>query len=114
MAIDVAEPRYTTPFFAAAKELRERVGDDAEIVLLGSIASDKYVGVLGEIFGGRLLFPSDFVGRGDMSRGGLMLRCVQEGRELDYVPVAGAIRRGARPARLVPIRARRSPRDPAR
>ena len=114
VAIDVAEPRYTTPFIAAAKRLRKRVGADADVVLLGSIASDKYVGVLGEIFGERLLFPSDFVGRGDMSRGGLMLRCVQEGRELDYIPVAGAIRRGTRPARLGPIRARRSPLDPAR
>jgi hypothetical protein len=90
------------------------LGGDAQVVLLGSIASDKYVGVLGDIFGERLLFPSEFVGRGDMSRGGLMLRKVTDGRELDYVPVAGAIRRGARPAKLIPIRAPRSRPDPAR
>jgi hypothetical protein len=56
--------------------------------------------VLSDVFGARLRFPSAFVGRGDMSRGGLMLRCVRERRELDYVPVAGAVRHGARPPRL--------------
>ncbi|HEU4438341.1 MAG TPA: hypothetical protein VFT36_03785, partial [Methylomirabilota bacterium] len=63
-------------------------------------ASDKYVGVLLEVFGERLTFPAAFVGRGDMSRGGLLLRCVRAGRELQYVPVAGAVRHGPRPARL--------------
>ena len=43
-----------------------------------------------------------FVGRGDMSRGGLMLRCVDSGLELDYVPIAGAVRQGKRPPRLAP------------
>jgi len=71
-------------------------------VLLGSIASGKYVDVLHAIFGARLLFPSDFVGRGDMSRGGLMLRCASSGDELPYVPVAGAVRHGVRPPRLDP------------
>ena len=75
---------------------------DWEAVLLGSVASDKYVEPLLTIFGDRLLFPDDFVGRGDMSRGGLLLRCVNEGRELDYAPLASAARRGRRPARLVP------------
>ena len=111
--IDAGEPRYADPLLADAERLRSALGRKAEIVLLGSIASDKYVKVLGEIFGERLLFPAEFVGRGDMSRGGLMLRCVRESRELDYVAVAGATRRGARPARLVPIRARRSRPDPA-
>jgi hypothetical protein len=41
-----------------------------------------------------------------MSRGGLLLRCVTSAEELDYVPVAGAIRRGGRPPRLEPIRKR--------
>ena len=58
-------------------------------MLLGSIASPKYVDVLQGIFGDRLVFPSAFVGRGDMSRGGLLLRCVSSAEELDYVPVAG-------------------------
>jgi hypothetical protein len=70
------------------------------IVLLGSIATGKYVDVLLEIFGDRLLFPSQFVGRGDMSRGALLLRAAREGTELDYQPVAGAIRRGPRAARI--------------
>jgi hypothetical protein len=39
-----------------------------------------------------------------MSRGGLMLRCVDSGAELDYMPVAGAIRQGKRPPRLAPLR----------
>jgi len=33
-----------------------------------------------------------------------MLRCVLDGVELEYVPVAGATRRGTRPARLEPIK----------
>ena len=60
-------------------------------MLLGSIASPKYVGVLTEIFGERLQFPIDFVGRGDMSRGGLLLRHASDGVELGYVPVLGAV-----------------------
>ena len=71
-------------------------------MLLGSIATDKYCGVLLEIFGDRLLFPAEFVGRGDMSRGGLLLRAARDGRELDYVPVARAVRHGPRPAKLDP------------
>ena len=106
--IDVDEPRYAEPLIRDARALAKAAGARTEIVLLGSVASDKYVGVLGEIFGARLLFPAEFVGRGDMSRGGLMLRCVREGRELDYIPVAGATRRGVRPPRLLPVRARRS------
>jgi hypothetical protein len=82
----------------------QTLGPDASITLLGSIASDKYVGALLDVFGVRLTFPAAFVGRGDMSRGGLLLRCVRAGEELDYVPVAGAVRRGARPPRLARLR----------
>ena len=74
------------------------------MVLLGSVASGKYVEVLQPVFGDRLLFPPSFVGRGDMSRGGLMLRCVESGEELDYVPIAGATRHGPRPPKLAPLR----------
>jgi len=74
------------------------------VILLGSIASPKYVDVLQSIFGERLLFPADFVGRGDMSRGGLMLRCVSAAEELVYVPIAGAVRHGVRPPRLAPLK----------
>jgi len=75
-------------------------------VLLGSIASGKYVEVLLPIFGDRLLFPVDFIGRGDMSRGGLMLRCVLADRELEYLALAGAVRHGERPPKLAPLRKR--------
>jgi hypothetical protein len=92
--------RYRLPLLRSCKALRERIGDDCEVVLLGSVASGKYVDILTRIFGSRLLFPTDFVGRGDMSRGGLMLRCVDAGRELEYVAVEGATRRGQRPPKL--------------
>ena len=101
--IDLAEPRYRAPLEESARALAAAAGD-ADVVLLGSVASDKYVTVLLDIFGERLLFPSAFVGRGDMSRGGLMLRQVDAGVELDYIPVHGATRRGARPPRLTPRR----------
>ena len=76
----------------------------APAILLGSIATDKYVGTLAAAFGDRLRFPEQFVGRGDMSRGGLLLRSVRESTELAYIPVSGATRRGKRPPKLVPNR----------
>ena len=104
--VDIAanDPRYSKPLLTSARALDEELGPECEVVLLGSIASAKYVDVLTGVFGDRLLFPLDFVGRGDMSRGGLLLRCVRAGEELSYVPVAGAVRHGARPPRLPPIR----------
>lgn len=98
--IDINDPRYREPLEIDARRLKSACGDSCEIVLLGSIATGKYVDVLLEIFGDRLRFPSEFVGRGDMSRGGLMLRAAASGQELDYIPVAGAIRRGNRPPKL--------------
>ena len=100
--IDLENVRYRRPLERSARALLEAVGPDCDVVLLGSIASGKYVEVLLPIFGERLLFPTSFVGRGDMSRGGLMLRCVDSGLELDYVPIAGAVRQGKRPPRLAP------------
>lgn len=94
------ELRYRKPLERDARKLQELAGANCEIVLLGSIASPKYVEPLLAIFGERLLFPAEFVGRGDMSRGGLMLRCVQSGTQLTYVPVASAIRHGPRPPKL--------------
>lgn len=98
------DPRYRTPLTTSARALVEEVGPECEVVLLGSIASAKYVDILLEVFGERLLFPVDFVGRGDMSRGGLMLRAVRAGDELPYGPVKGAVRHGQRPPKLTPIR----------
>jgi hypothetical protein len=73
-------------------------------VLLGSIATGKYTDTLLDVFGPSLMFPIEFVGRGDMSRGGLLLRCVSEGRELEYQPILGAVRRGKRPPKLAPVK----------
>jgi hypothetical protein len=101
------EARYRRPLTKDARDLAKSMGSTTELVLLGSVASGKYVNILVDIFADRVRFPSDFVGRGDMSRGGLMLRCADEVRELPYVPILGAIRRGVRPPRLPPKPARR-------
>ena len=98
--IDPANGRYRRPLEQSARALAAEIGAECEVVLLGSVASPKYVDVLGGIFGERLRFPIDFVGRGDMSRGGLLLRRAQEGVELEYVPVAGAVLHGSRPPKL--------------
>lgn len=73
---------------------------ETDWILLGSIATAKYTTPLLEVFGDRLKFPAEFVGRGDMSRGGLMLRCAASREELTYTPVLGAVRHGARPPKL--------------
>jgi hypothetical protein len=93
------DARYTQELERTAGEL-ERAAGDARVVLLGSIATDKYAGILTAVFGERLLFPAEFVGRGDMSRGGLMLRAAEAGTPLEYIPLLGARRRGSRPPRL--------------
>jgi hypothetical protein len=102
--IDANNASYRRPLEASAKALLAEVGPDCDVVLLGSVASPKYIDILTAIFGLRLLFPIAFVGRGDMSRGGLLLRHAREGVELDYVPVLGASLHGVRPPRLAPIR----------
>jgi hypothetical protein len=91
---------YRDALLRSARLLNEHAGPSCSYVLLGSVASEKYTGPLLEVFGERLLFPADFVGRGDMSRGGLMLRCSRSGTELPYIPVQGASLHGERPPRL--------------
>jgi hypothetical protein len=95
--------RYRQPLEKDARALLREIGPDCDVVLLGSVASPKYVDVLTAIFGERLRFPIDFVGRGDMSRGGLLLRKASEGVELPYAPVLGAVLHGARPPKLPPL-----------
>jgi hypothetical protein len=102
VAVDNAS--YRRPLETSAAALREAIGPDCDVVLLGSIASPKYVEVLGAVFGERLQFPIAFVGRGDMSRGGLLLRHAADEVELEYVPVEGAVRRGTRPPKLPPLK----------
>ncbi|HYP14741.1 MAG TPA: hypothetical protein VEQ63_12510, partial [Bryobacteraceae bacterium] len=96
--IDSSDEKYRSPLIRDARRIAECT--QAPVVLLGSIATSKYVEPLLEVFGERLLFPLEFVGRGDMSRGGLMLRSARSGEELEYIPVANAIRKGQRPAKL--------------
>ena len=102
--IDAGNKKYRAPLESSARTLAGEVGPDCDVVLLGSVASPKYVTVLTDIFGPRLLFPIDFVGRGDMSRGGLLLRHARDGVELPYVPILGATLHGARPPKLPPLR----------
>jgi hypothetical protein len=102
--IDQDDPRYRMPIERDAQHLATKLPAQSEVILLGSIATGKYVDVLLANFGERLRFPADFVGRGDMSRGGLMLRCATDRQELSYIPVAGAIVNGKRPPKLTPRR----------
>jgi hypothetical protein len=95
---------YRRPLEKSARALLGEIGPDCEVVLLGSVASPKYVDILTAIFGDRLLFTIDFVGRGDMSRGGLLLRQARDGVELPYVQVRGAVVHGARPPKLPPLK----------
>jgi hypothetical protein len=101
--IDIDNCQYRRPLEASARTLLAEIGPECDVVLLGSVASPKYVEVLTAIFGERLLFPTAFVGRGDMSRGGLLLRHARAGEELVYAPVAGATVHGVRPPKLPPL-----------
>ena len=83
--VDSGEPRFTEPLRDSASRLAST--EDCEFVLLGSIATGKYVDTLLPIFGERLVFPEEFSGRGDMSRGALLLRSVKAHAELRYTQV---------------------------
>jgi hypothetical protein len=96
--ISQEQPDYRLPLERDVRLLQQL--ERVELILLGSVATGKYVDVLLEIMGERLLFPTEFVGRGDMSRGALLLQAVRHGTELSYQPVAGALRRGARAPRV--------------
>lgn len=82
--VDVSTRSYTKPLRDHAHLLSRALEDDAQVILLGSVATGKYVDVLRPILGDKLRFPALFAGLGDMSRGGLMLRAAREGRELAY------------------------------
>ena len=93
--VDIAKRTYRKPLERDALAMAERLEADARVVLLGSVATGKYVDILLPIFGSRLHFPTSFAGLGDMSRGGLMLRAVRANQELDYVPLIDAVRHRA-------------------
>ncbi|HEX6962014.1 MAG TPA: hypothetical protein VF175_09120 [Lacipirellula sp.] len=111
--IDPQNAQYCGPLCETAAKLHDRLPARSEVVLLGSIATAKYVDLLHKCFGERLAFPREFVGRGDMSRGGLMLRCVAAGTELEYIKIGAAeSRTGKRPPKLAPApRTKRSSTD---
>ena len=98
--VDEAVPAFRDPLVRDAARLRQGIAAEDRVVLLGSVATDKYVGPVLDVFGDRLLFPATFAGRGDMSRGGLLLRCARTGVQLDCVPVRGAVRHGPKPPKL--------------
>jgi hypothetical protein len=114
--VDVAsdDDRYRVPLARDLRALSSRLPENARVVLLGSIASDKYVGLLIDALGARLHYPPAFIGRGDMSRGGLLLRSARALTELDYgVLDATTTRHGPRPPKLEPL-TRRGTNRPAR
>ena len=109
--VDAGDARYREPMDQALRDLKREIHRDTRIVLLGSIATGKYVDVLTAALGDRLYFPSSFVGRGDMSRGGLLLRSAADGRELEYSILAANVpRHGARPPKLEPLKTPKTPR----
>ena len=83
--VDPGNRRFTTPLRRDAARLAEQLRPGDAAVLLGSIATPKYLEPLQDVLGSRLRVPQEFIGRGDMSRGALMLRCAAEGRELTYI-----------------------------
>jgi hypothetical protein len=97
--IDAKEPRYRLPLERDAERLAESLGEGCDVVLLGSIATRKYVDVLEPIFGNRLLFPIEFIGHGDMARGAMLLQRAASGVELTYIPVSHPSRLGTRATR---------------
>jgi hypothetical protein len=96
--INIKNRRYRSALLRGVKQLSREIGPDCEVVLLGSIATRKYLDILNEGLGDRLRVPAEFVGLGDMSRGALLLRCVKEQRELSYISVAAASERVRRRA----------------
>jgi hypothetical protein len=94
--VDARNEAFTRPLVRHAEALERAFGATTRFVLLGSVASDKYVRPLTRVFGDHLLFPPDFVGMGDMSRGALLLRAAREREELAYHPLEGAPRRTTR------------------
>ncbi len=102
--VDEDNPVHHDALLAAAGSIDRATGSQCSFVLLGSVASAKYTTALLKVLDQRLLFPAEFVGRGDMSRGGIMLRRAASGEELTYIPVSGSQLRGPRPERLDPKR----------
>ena len=107
-------PAPTSPLETTARALRDRIGEDADVVLLGSVGTGKYTDVLTPIFGRRLLFPRDVLHIGQLARGAIFLERVKQRQELEYVPVAEIVRTGRRASISrdeAPLPAEREPRE---
>lgn len=97
VSIDAEESRYRYPLERDAGKIAERIGPRCQVVLLGSVATGKYVDVLLPIFGERLVFPTEFLGHGDMARGAMLLQRAASGVQLTYIPVSDPARLEIRP-----------------
>ena len=103
MDIAAGDRAIASRWSATSRACRRAWLRPARVVLLGSIATDKYVDVLVPRWATRLHYPAVFIGRGDMSRGGLLLRSAASGVELRVrVLDPGAARHGPRPPKLPP------------
>ena len=99
--VNLEEPRYRQPLERDVAALAARQRRAGRVILLGSVATGKYADILARTFGSRLHYPSSFIGRGDMSRGGLLLRSARAGTELEYAVLDTTVkRRGPRPPKL--------------
>jgi len=102
--VSLDNPVYRSALERDVRAIAKTLSDTSRVVLLGSVASGKYVDVLLPILGDRLRYPVSFIGRGDMSRGGLLLRSAASGEELEYGPLTAGVRpRGPRPPKLDPL-----------
>lgn len=107
--VSAGDERYRRPLNRDLIALARELPREGRVILLGSVATGKYVDPLLEVLGRRLHYPPSFVGRGDMSRGGLLLRSAVAQTELEYAVLqSDSQRRGERPPRLPPLRSRRS------
>lgn len=91
--VDLSDPRYRSPLEGDVTHLADALPVDAEVVLLGSVATGKYVELLAPLLGSRLRYPEAFVGMGDMQRGSIMLKAAAAGEELRYAPLDAVVRR---------------------
>lgn len=94
--IEADDSRYRIPLDRDSEALAKAVGSRSEVVLLGSVATGKYVDALLPVFGSRLVFPKEFVGHGDMARGGMLLQRAASGEEFSYLPISDPSRLGLR------------------
>ena len=92
---------YCSSLRRSARKLAADIGPNCDLILLGSIGTGKYLDILAPIFGSRLRIPAEFVGLGDMSRGGLLLRCVRENRQLNYIDAASVTTPGPKRSRVI-------------